>query len=208
MQHPAVITVTGISNSGKTWNIVTLITRGYLKTKPKKFVLFIEHKQKLQYELESLAPVEYNYAIPSSLEEADLETSQRVCVLIDDHFQTTKNSKFISDLYTKVAHHCDITVINLTQNAYCGGMQNRTQIKNTGYFVMTKSLGAVDNFDKLAEHSLAKRHRTTFTDVCLNLTRKADSFIVLKNTKDVEYLNERLFYCGDNWKEKKPPRTR
>ena len=81
-------------------------------------------------------------------------------------------------------------------------MQNRTQIKNTGYFVMTKSLGAVDNFDKLAEHSLAKRHRTTFTDVCLNLTKKPDSFIVFKNTKDVEYLNERLFHCGDNWKEK------
>ena len=90
MQHPAVITVTGISNSGKTWNIVTLITRGYLKPKPQKFVLFIEYKQKVYEDLESVAPVEYNYEIPSSLEEADLETSQRVCVLIDHHFQTTK----------------------------------------------------------------------------------------------------------------------
>ena len=66
---------------------------------------------------------------------------------------------------------------------------------------MIKSLLAVNNFDHLAENSLAKCHKNTFTDVCLNLTSKAESFIVLQSKKYVEYLNERLFYCGDNWKE-------
>ena len=57
---------------------------------------------------------------------------------------------------------------------------------------MAKSLGAVNNFDHLADHSLANRHRNTFIDVCLELLRKADSFSVFQNTKDVEFLDEML----------------
>ena len=93
MQHPAVKTVTGMSNSGKTWNIVSLIPRGYLKPRRQKLVLFIEYKRKVHEEMESVAPME----IPSFLEEAELDTTQSLCILIDDHFQTMKNATFITD---------------------------------------------------------------------------------------------------------------
>ena len=71
-------------------------------------------------------------------------------LIIDDQITETSDSKTLSNLFTKEAHHKNLTVLYLVQNVYNISKSKRTVSQNTHYNVMFRNERDSSQFRSLA----------------------------------------------------------
>ncbi len=59
-------------------------------------------------------------------------------IIIDDFAQENKNSKELTELYTKGSHHNNISIIQIMQNIFWSGSDSRTRSLNAHYMVLMR----------------------------------------------------------------------
>ena len=61
-------------------------------------------------------------------------------VILDDLFLEAKNNDFVTNLFSRVAHHRQTFVVFITQNLYHQSKHNRTRMLNCHYLVLFKNV--------------------------------------------------------------------
>ena len=79
------------------------------------------------------------YIIKSGLPENFLDLPEGSVVVLDDLMNEAKDHVGVTELFTKLVHHKNLFVINITQNFFMNSRETRTRRLNTQYVVMFKN---------------------------------------------------------------------
>ena len=136
LKHPSKILIYGPSNSGKSTFVEKLLL--YMKE------LFDIYFDKIFYISENYFP-KFQYIhgrFINKLKDINkefldkLDNNQNKLIIIDDKMHSATNDILISDLFTKLSHHKNITVIMLVQNLFPKSKYMRDISTNSTYIVL------------------------------------------------------------------------
>ena len=184
--HPFTLTIAGPTSSGKThWvkklvkNIDTLI-----KPTPQEVVWCYGEYQNSYIEMQTWPNFTFCEGFPD-LEVLKSNKSVRKLLIIDDLMHAKKQDK-LSEIYTKASHHWNLSVINLVQNLFYGGL--RTSRINSHYLCLLKNPS-----DQLAISTLAKqlypKNSKHFIEAYTNATLQPYSYLLV----DLHQLTDESF---------------
>ena len=131
--HPFTAIVSGPTGCGKTQWTLRLIKHAetMISPPPQKIVWCFGIYQKV---FDDVTGVEFHEGIPN-LDAFD--GRQRTLLILDDLMQETDSR--VTNIFTKISHHKNVSVVYLTQNLFYGSKQNRTISLNSQYFVLYKN---------------------------------------------------------------------
>jgi len=136
LKHPFTMIISGPSGAGKSVWVKRLIERSSFvcKPPPKKIVYFYTEYQPLFSEISGVTFVQ-------GLSENVIQKlgNEPTWIILDDLMDDASDSKVVSDLFTKVSHHRDISVILILQNFFVKGKQMRNITLNSSYIVLMKN---------------------------------------------------------------------
>jgi hypothetical protein len=132
-KHPFTAIVAGPTGSGKTVFTFRLIkeARRMIVPPPEKIIYCYGEYQRV---FDDHPYVTFNEGLPD-LREFDGKIP--TLLIIDDLMSETNDS--VSNIFTKVSHHRNVSVIYLSQNLFYRSKQNRTMSLNAHYIVLFKN---------------------------------------------------------------------
>ena len=144
LQHPFTAIVAGPTGSGKTVFTTKLIENAnqMIEPAPQRVVWCYGVYQSFFTKLNN---VEFHDGMP------DLnmfDGVQRTLLVIDDLMQETDDR--VSQIFTRISHHKNLSVLYLTQNLFYGSKQNRTMSLNSHYLVLFKNARDATQISHLA----------------------------------------------------------
>jgi hypothetical protein len=144
LQHPFTAIVAGPTGSGKTVFTTKLIENAnqMIEPAPQRVVWCYGVYQSF---FANLNNVEFHDGMP------DLnmfDGVQRTLLIIDDLMQETDDR--VSQIFTRISHHKNLSVLYLTQNLFYGSKQNRTMSLNSHYLVLFKNARDATQISHLA----------------------------------------------------------
>lgn len=133
LQHAFTCTVAGPTNAGKTWFVFRVMKHAnkMINPPPEKIVYCYGE---FQPEFAEFPWVEFHEGLPSM---DQFDGRQRVLLIIDDLMDEV--DKTVSNLFTKLSHHRNVSVIFMTQNLFHKNKHIRTMNLNTHYIVLFKN---------------------------------------------------------------------
>lgn len=81
--------------------------------------------------------IEFKEGLPQSSDYSGDKNSKKL-IILDDLMRESSNNGVV-DLFTKMSHHCNISVIYITQNLFHQGKGQRDISLNTNYIVLFKN---------------------------------------------------------------------
>ena len=144
LKHPFTCIVSGPSGSGKTVFTVRLIDHAntMIEPAPERILWCYGIYQKF---FNDLKHVEFHEGLPDI---ATFDGRQRTLLILDDLMHETDDR--VSQIFTRVSHHKNMSVLYLTQNLFYGSKQNRTISLNSHYLVLFKNVRDVTQISHLA----------------------------------------------------------
>ena len=144
LKHPFTCIVAGPSGSGKTVFTTRLIenARDMIEPAPDRVLWCYGVYQSFFNETKN---VEFHEGLPN-LDVFD--GKQRVLLILDDLMHETDDR--VSQIFTRVSHHKNLSVLYLTQNLFYGSKQNRTISLNSHYVVLFKNARDATQISHLA----------------------------------------------------------
>ena len=97
-------------------------------------------------------PYIVNQGLPESFE--DIEPFS--VVVLDDLMDATKNHAGVTSLFTRLVHHKNLFVINITQNYYQQSKDARTRRLNTQYLIIFKNPADITQVNTIANQMFPK----------------------------------------------------
>jgi hypothetical protein len=127
------MTISGPSQCGK-----STFTHALLALKD---IIFDEVPTKIYYYYGEYNPTlaRKPYIIEQGLPESFEHVESGSVVVLDDLMDETECSKKVTGLFTKVVHHKNLFVINMTQNFFQRSQDSKTQRLNSQYIVLFKN---------------------------------------------------------------------
>ena len=172
--------ISGPSQSGKTQFVLQLLERrSEIFRKPIKHVLWCYGVQNipLQNELREKG-YEVHHGLPQI---TDLKPNS-ICIL-DDLLQESENSKDVTNMFTRAAHHLPCFVIFITQTLFPGGKEARTRSLNTHYYVIFKNPRDQLQFETLSRQIAPKKSKTLI-DIYLEATAEPHGYLFIDFTQE------------------------
>lgn len=132
-KHPFTAIVAGPSGSGKTVFTTRLIENAsrVIDPPPQKIMWCYGIYQDF---FKNLNNVEFHEGIPDV---NVFDGKQRVLLILDDLMHEADER--VSQIFTRVSHHKNLSVVFLTQNLFYGSKQNRTISLNAHYLILFKN---------------------------------------------------------------------
>lgn len=126
--------VSGPSCSGKSYFVAELLrdTEVYFVPRPKRIIWYYGE----------VAPqpvvkgIQYKKGLPT---ESDVNSFLQDIVVLDDLMWESRSNIQVGNLFTRVAHHRQCFIIQMTQNLFQSGSVTRTQSLNAHYFILFKN---------------------------------------------------------------------
>jgi hypothetical protein len=133
LKHAFTCTVAGPTSSGKTWFVFRLIkhVESMITPPPEKIVYCYGEFQSMFAEYPT---VEFQEGLPSV---DQFDGRQRVLLIVDDLMNEADQN--VCNLFTKLSHHRNVSVVFITQNLFHKNKFVRTMNLNTHYIVMFKN---------------------------------------------------------------------
>jgi len=131
--HPMNLIISGPTKSGKTRFTFQLIDESQLQiTPPPEKILYCygEH----QPIFNDYPQITFNEGLPDNKQ---FDGKYRTLLVLDDLMKEAGDT--VLDLFTKLSHHRDVSVIFITQNLFFKSKQSRTMNLNTQYIVLFKN---------------------------------------------------------------------
>jgi len=129
-RHPFTAIVAGPTGCGKSVFTLKLISEAQNMTTPPPDKIMYCYRM-YQPLFDQFPSVEFNEGLPDL---AQFDGKQRYLLILDDMMTQVNNS--VSDLFTRVSHHKDVSVMFLTQNIFHQSKQNRTMSLNSHYLIL------------------------------------------------------------------------
>ncbi len=185
LQHPFTAIVAGPTGCGKTQLCMKLIkhSQTLIDPSPQRIVWCYGVWQDAFENCDTV--IEFYEGIPDV---SIFDKSQRTLLILDDLMSEVSKSDTAENIFTRGSHHCNISVLYLTQNLFNKSKQNRTMSLNTHYIFAFKNPRDNTQIGVLARQMYPTKWRhmlEAFTDA----TSEPYSylFIDLKPTTDDRY---------------------
>jgi hypothetical protein len=132
-KHALTCQLVGPTQCGKTYFTFRLINEinDMITPVPEKIIYCYGEYQPL---FNDYPQVTFHEGLPNI---ADFDGKQRTLLIIDDLM--TEANDDVSNIFTKISHHRNVSVIFLTQNMFYKSKQARTMSLNTQYLVLFKN---------------------------------------------------------------------
>ena len=104
-------------------------------------------------------------------------------IVLDDLLKESKDSKEVTDLFTRDAHHKNCFIIFITQNLFPPGKESRTRSLNTHYLVIFKNPRDKSQFEILARQ-IEPRRIKALTDIFREATAKPHGYLFIDFTQE------------------------
>ena len=134
-KHPFTCIVAGPTGCGKTQFTKRVIQYAsiIIQPPPQKIVWCYGVYQKL---FDEIRHVEFQEGLPKMNQ---FDGNERILLILDDLMRELSSSTSAVDIFTRMSHHMNISVMYLSQNVFYKGAQNRTISLNSQYFVLFKN---------------------------------------------------------------------
>ena len=144
LKHPFTCIVAGPSGSGKTVFTTRLIENAkvLIEPAPDRILWCYGIYQTFFNDLKN---VEFHEGLPNL---DNFDGKQRTLLILDDLMHETDDR--VSQIFTRVSHHKNVSVLYLTQNLFYGSKQNRTMNLNSHYLVLFKNARDATQISHLA----------------------------------------------------------
>ena len=135
-RHPFTCLITGPKSCGKTQFTLRLLRRAktVIQPPPQKIVWCYSVYQAAFDSLHEAGAIEFREGLPDP---KSFYGRQHTLLIIDDFM--SENDHRVTKIFTKISHHMDVGVINLTQNLFFVGKHNRTIGLNSHYLIIFKN---------------------------------------------------------------------
>jgi hypothetical protein len=133
LRHPFTAIVAGPTGCGKTVFTFKLIKQAskIIYPAPEKIVYCYGEFQPIFCEYPQIT---FNEGLPDV---AQFDGKQSTLLIIDDLMSETND--LISNIFTKISHHRNVSIVYLSQNLFFRSKQNRTMSLNAHYIVLFKN---------------------------------------------------------------------
>jgi len=153
---PSTFSISGTTGSGKTsWIKKVLFYKEKLfpEKVPKHILYCYGVWQSLFEEMEQNIPeITFHKGVPSSeVIEAIAKNKEHNIIILDDLMQDVVKNPEIEILFTRGAHHKDLSIIYLNQNMFCQGKYARSIALNCHYLILFKNLRDCSQIQRLGQ---------------------------------------------------------
>lgn len=155
-EAPSTFSISGATGSGKTTWLSNLLQESaslFPKVFTKKILYCYGIWQDLFDKMEAIIPnIVFHEGVPTSkvIEELTENKSHNIVVLDDLMSEVVKNGE-IELLFTRGAHHKNLTIIYLNQNMFCQGKNARTITLNCHYSILFQNLRDCSQVQRLGQ---------------------------------------------------------
>ena len=140
---PTTIAISGTTMSGKTTWLNKLLHHAseMFDPPPKKGLYCYGVWQSLFTQMESQFEwLSFHEGLPTSEDIENLTCGgEHNLIIIDDLMHSVVNSQDMEIIFTRGAHHKNLSLIYINQNMYCQGKHSRTMALNTHFMVLMKN---------------------------------------------------------------------
>lgn len=195
-RHPFSAIIAGPSMCGKTTFVLRLIDQSQLviQPPPQKIIFSYSVYQKAYKNVKN---VEFRDVIPDM---SELEANTMPMLLILDD-QMGKNEDLIEQIFTKLSHHNNISVVYLIQNFFHQSPQQRTISLNASYIVLFKSVRDANQIVYLAKQMYGTKYKH-LVDAFRDATRLPYTYIFIDlkpDTDDKHRIRANVFLNETNY---------
>lgn len=177
-KHPTTILIAGPTMSGKTHFLVKALKADLIQPRPSRIIWVYGERQPIFAEVEAAFPnVEFT---PEMAEDqlATIESRENNLVIIDDLMNETGDCENLAKLFTKGAHHRNLTVVFIIQNLFHQAKCMRAVSLNSHYMVLFKNPRDCGQISTLALQMYPK-NRKFLLDAFEDATTNRFGYLVL-----------------------------
>ena len=142
-QHPFTSAVSGMTGSGKTFWVQSLLQQSSkaIQLPPERIVWCYSQWQPAYLEiLSTITQIEFVKGIPPALEDDSFfDVSKRNLIVLDDQMIDASKDKSIVNLFTRGSHHRNLSVIYIVQNLFYQEKDSRSISLNSHYLILFKN---------------------------------------------------------------------
>ena len=133
--HPFTAIVSGPTGCGKTAWVLRLIDniREMMEPVPRRIWYYYGE---YQHAFNKYVSVHFEEGLPKLSDEV-FDESEPSMIVVDDHMSDI--NQVVADIFTKISHHRNISILHLTQNLFDRNKHARTISLNTHYLVLFKN---------------------------------------------------------------------
>jgi Cdc6-like AAA superfamily ATPase len=185
LRHPFTCLIAGPSGSGKTVLTRNLIQE-YLKTttikKPSVNVLWVHGQQQAIYKkpFQNNVNIEYLESLPSNSQITDFKTD---FIVVDDLMTELGDSKRLSEMFTKLSHHLNFSIIFIVQNLFYKSKEMRNISTNAHYVFLMKNRRDVKQIEYFARQAYSQNSKE-FMKVYMKATKEPFSYLLVDNKQE------------------------
>ena len=153
-EGPSTFSISGTTMSGKTtWLFKVLKQANVMFNKPVHKILYCYGVwQDMFNEMESALPnISFYKGIPISSQIEDFADGKHNIIVLDDLMIEAVSNAEIGLLFTRGAHHMQLSIIYLNQNMFCQGKYARTIALNCHYIILFQNLRDCSQIQKLGQ---------------------------------------------------------
>ena len=149
-KHPTTIQISGPTLCGKSRLVLRILEKQLVQPFPTQIFWVFSEWQPDYEQARALYPhIEFVWGWSDELYKS-LRQDEKNLLIIDDQMTEAADSKTLSNLFTKGAHHKNLTVLYLVQNVYNKSKSQRTVSLNTHYNVVFRNERDASQFRSLA----------------------------------------------------------
>ncbi len=119
-----------------------------------------------------------NYILKEGLPESFTDIPQNSVIVLDDLMHEAKDHPGVTNLFTKLVHHKNLFVINITQNFFLRSNDTRTRRLNTQYLVLFKNPSDATQISFIVRQ-MYPRNPNFLADVYTEATRKPHGYVFI-----------------------------
>ena len=195
--HPFTMIVSGATQSGKTVFVLKMIENRFqmIEPPPKKVLYCYTEYQPKAFDSHSANGVEFFKGLPG-LDFFD-GREPTLCILDDLMGELNKD---VAELFTRVSHHRDVSVVFLNQNMFPKNPHARTISLNAHYMVLYKNPRDVNQFSILARQMFGNNNNYKFAvEAFEDATGEAHTYLLvdMKPQTDKNYRLRTKIFPGE-----------
>lgn len=197
-KDPCSILIAGSTGSGKTFLVSKIISQDVFENKPKDIYYCYNTYQKAFDDMAlKNSNINFHHGLPGPEDiEKMCSSSDHACIILDDLAKEVMKSPDVQNLVTVKSHHCNVSVIIITQNAFEQGRCSRSIALNCHYMILLKNMRDIYQISLLGRQLYGPRKGRGLEEVYADCMKEPYGYLIIDlcpTSKDQLRLRTKIF---------------